>query len=363
MTQTQTMPAEPDQARTEALADRLVEMTNGAAIALMTSVGHRTGLFDVMARLNKPVTSIQLAQAAELNERYVREWLGCMTAAQIVETDPATHTYHLPPEHAAVLTRAASPNNIAGTMQWLAVLGGVEDKVVDAFKHGKGVPYAAFNRFHDVMAEESDQTTVAALLNDILPLAGELTQRLESGIDVLEIGCGRAHALELLARTFPNSRFTGLELSPEPIGDMSQRAQRDGITNLDFVFQDAATLDADQQFDLVLAFDAIHDQRDPAAVLAAIHRALRPGGTFLMQDIKAHTCHHDNIGHPMGAFAYAISTFHCMSVSLAQGGVGLGAAWGKEKALEMLGEAGFEDVQIHELDHDILNYYYVMQKN
>ena len=97
-------------------------------------------------------------------------------------------------------------------------------------------------------------------------------------------------------------------------------------------------------------------------MLANVHRALRPGGVFLMQDIAAHTCHHENIGHPMGVFAYAISTFHCMSVSLAQGGVGLGAAWGKEKALEMLGDAGFSDVQVSELDHDILNYYYVMSR-
>jgi SAM-dependent methyltransferase len=111
---------------------------------------------------------------------------------------------------------------------------------------------------------------------------------------------------------------------------------------------------------LVLAFDAIHDQPAPARVLENIRRAVRPDGLFLMQDIAAASCVHGNMNHPVGPFIYTISCMHCMSVSLAGGGPGLGAAWGKELALEMLADAGFGDVRVEQLPHDIINYYYVV---
>src|SRR5690606_3222684 len=109
--------------------------------------------------------------------------------------------------------------------------------------------------------------------------------------------------------------------------------------------------------DLVTAFDAIHDQARPAAVLANIRRALRPGGVFLMQDIRASSHLERNKDHPLGPYLYTISTMHCMSVSLATGGEGLGTVWGEEKALEMLREAGFARVELHRLPHDIMNNY------
>src|SRR5215207_10941451 len=105
---------ELDQAKAEQFADRMVGVLNEGSIALMTSIGHRTGLFDAMAGL-VPSTSEQIASAANLNERYVREWLAAMVTGGIVEHDPEGGTYRLPPEHAAFLTRAATPDNIAVT--------------------------------------------------------------------------------------------------------------------------------------------------------------------------------------------------------------------------------------------------------
>ena len=126
--------------------------------------------------------------------------------------------------------------------------------------------------------------------------------------------------------------------------------------------QDLAVLGTPHAFDLVTAFDVIHDQADPVGVLANVHRVLRKGGTFLMQDIKAHSEHQRNIDHPLGTFLYTISCMHCMSVSLAQGGAGLGTAWGIDTAQRMLADAGFATVTMHELEHDIMNAYFVAGK-
>jgi SAM-dependent methyltransferase len=341
-----------------AFSERMLDCMNNAAVALMISIGHRTRLFDVMSQM-KSATSQELADAAQLNERYVREWLGAMVTGGIVEIDEATGKCWLPPERAACLTRSAAPNNLASMAQWFAVLGGVEDRVVDAFTHGQGIPYDAYHRFHEVMAEESGQTVVAGLDEHILPLVPGIEKRLEQGIDVVDVGCGRGKALMHLAERFPRSRFTGVDVSEEAMTAATAEADERGLRNLEFRCVDAAQWDDREAFDLVLAFDAIHDQPAPERVLENIRRALRPDGIFLMQDIAAASHVHGNLDHPVGPLIYTISCMHCMSVSLAGGGPGLGAAWGKELALEMLGDAGFDEVEVKSLPHDVLNYYYL----
>ena len=348
-----------DQAKSQQFSEKMVGIINGAAMALMSSVGHRTGLFDAMAALTAPATTAEVAEKAHLNERYVREWLGAMVTGGIVEHDHEAGTYWLPAEHAAWLTRAASPNNMACSTQWVAVLGFVEDQVVAAFKHGKGVPYSAYNRFHEVMAEESAQTTVAGLFEHILPHVPGLVAKLETGIDVLDVGCGSGWGLLAMAEAYPNSRFTGYDFSEQAVQSARNQARQRRLGNVRFEAVDVGEMRDARAFDLVTAFDAIHDQAKPDAVLRNIRTALRPTGTFLMQDILAHSCHHQNVENPLGPFIYTVSCMHCMSVSLANGGPGLGAAWGQETALRMLKEAGFKDVTVDKLPHDILNYYYV----
>ena len=347
-----------DPTKAEAFGQKMLAVLNGAGVALMTSVGHRTGLFDAMAAL-PPAGSHAIAEAAGLDERYVREWLGAMVTGGVVEHDPAARTFRLPPEHATLLTRAARPNNLAVAAQFIAVLGAAEDRVVEAFRHGRGVPYAAYPRFHQVMAEESDQTTVAGLEGHILPLVPGLPDRMAQGIDVLDVGCGSGFALVRLGMLYPDSRFVGYDVSTEGVEAGRAAARRAGLRNVRFEVADAARMTDARCFDLVTAFDAVHDQADPAGVLRAVRRSLRPGGVFLMQDIRA--CSHlgGNRDHPRGPYLYTISCMHCMAVSLAAGGPGLGAAWGKELALQMLADAGFAEVAVHALPHDPLNDYYV----
>jgi 2-polyprenyl-3-methyl-5-hydroxy-6-metoxy-1,4-benzoquinol methylase len=347
--------------KSEAFAGKLLGILNDGALALMTSIGHRTGLFDTMSTL-PPSTSEQIAAAATLNERYVREWLGAMVLGGFVEYDPENTLYRLPPEHAACLTRAAGANNMAPFTQYIAVLGSVEDQIVECFNNGGGVPYSAFDRFHEVMAEDSGQSVLGSLFDSILPLMPGLTERLQQGIDVLDVGCGSGRALNLMARTFPNSRFTGYDFSAEAIATAKAEAAQHGLTNIRFEIKDVTHLDVEAQYDFITTFDAVHDQARPDNVLAGIARALRPDGVYLMQDITASSHLHNNVDHPIGPFLYTISCMHCMTVSLAQDGMGLGTMWGEETAREMLQQAGFARIEVRNLAHDIQNSYYIVTK-
>jgi 2-polyprenyl-3-methyl-5-hydroxy-6-metoxy-1,4-benzoquinol methylase len=241
----------------------------------------------------------------------------------------------------------------------VSVLGCVEDQVVEAFGHGRGVPYSAYRRFHQVMAEDSAQRVVSVLLSDILPLDPRLPARLEAGADVLDVGCGAGGALIAMAAAFRRSRFTGYDIAADALACGRAEAARRGLRNVRFERRDAADAIEPRAFDLVTAIDAIHDQAKPANVLSNVAAALRPGGTFFMVDVRASSHHHKNIALPLGTFLYTMSCMHCMSVSLAGGGPGLGAAWGEELALQMLREAGFASVRVEHLEGDVLNNYYI----
>ena len=348
--------------KAEAFEGKVVDMLNLGSVALMTSLGHRTGLFDTMADLQY-ATSEEISLKSGLNERYIREWLGAMATSGVVEHRAEDDTYRLPPEHAACLTRNAAPNNLAAFTQYISVLGAVEDEVLEAFKHGKGVPYSSYKRFHEVMAEDSGQTVVAALQDHILSLIPDVSEKLRHGIDVVDVGCGSGRAIALLAANFPNSNFTGLDISEAAVNIANQAVKKQNLTNVHFMVHDTASSFANGRYGLVTAFDAIHDQAEPEQVLKNVYEALAPGGTFLMQDIAASSRVDNNMDHPIAPFLYTISCMHCMSVSLAGGGPGLGAMWGKEKALEMLQEAGFSNIRVEQLAHDIQNYYYITEKH
>ena len=311
-----------------------------------------------------PLTSAALAQRAGLVERYVREWLGALVVARVVEFDPEGETYQLPPEHAALLTDRGAAN-LAVFAQYIPLLGTVEDEIVRCFHEGGGVPYARYGRFHEVMAEDSGQTVLPALFDHILPLAPGLTGRLESGIAVLDVGCGRGRALMLMAERYPKSRFTGYDLSADAVAWARERARQLGLDNVSFEARDLTDFDRSAEaaaFDFVTTFDAVHDQARPLSVLQGIFRTLRPGGVYLMQDIHASSHVNHNCEHPLGTLLYTISCMHCMSVSLAQGGEGLGAMWGREQAEELLRRSGFRSISVHQLAHDVQNDYYVMRK-
>lgn len=356
-----TMPDTVATDSTEQFAERIVGAIDSASLAILLSIGHQTKLWDTLAEL-PPATSAQIADAAGLNERYVREWLGGVVAAQMVDYDAATDTFTLPAHRAAVLTRAAGPDNLARVAQFIPLLAEVEQKIIGCFRTGGGLSYSEYPRFHQLMAEESGEVFDAALVDVILPMADGLPELLRAGADVADIGCGSGHAINVMARAFPASRFTGIDFSDEGLGVGRAEAKQLGLSNATFLAADVAELDHTESYDVITVFDAIHDQAQPAKVLENIHRALRPGGHLLMVDIKASSRLEDNVGVPFTTYMYTVSTMHCMSVSLGLDGAGLGTCWGRQLAESMLADAGFTDVQVREIESDPINLYYLARK-
>ena len=347
--------------KSEKFVSRLIDIINYGSLNIMISIGYRTGLFDTLSGLH-PSSSREIAEKSGLNERYVREWLGSMVTGGIVDYDPVKKLYILPSEHAAWLTRAATPDNVAVTTQWFSVLASVEDKIIDCFKNGGGLSYGEYNRFHEVMADESRQTVIVPLIDQLLPLAEGITEKLKSGINVLDLGCGSGLALVEMAKIFPNSNFTGYDLSEDAVKTGMSNASDLGLKNVNLKAMDISLIDEKDQYDFITTFDAVHDQAKPDVVLKNIFNALKNDGTYFMQDIAGSSFVEKNMDHPIGSFLYTISCLHCMSVSLGQDGKGLGAMWGKELAIEMLKEAGFTGIEVKELPHDPINYYYIVRK-
>src|SRR6266849_6588906 len=205
-----------DQAKSDAFAENMLGILNHAALSVMVSIGQKTRLFDTMSSM-APATSEQIASVTGLHERYVREWLAAMVTGGVIEYDPAQGTYRLPAEHSAWLTRDAGTNNLAFQAQYIVMLANVQEEIVDCFSRGGGVPYSSFPDFQQLMAEESTEVVDSSLLQVTLPLISGLVERLQAGIDVADIGCGRGHALNLMAQTFPRSKFTGYDFSQDGI--------------------------------------------------------------------------------------------------------------------------------------------------
>jgi 2-polyprenyl-3-methyl-5-hydroxy-6-metoxy-1,4-benzoquinol methylase len=354
------MPEIVDRARVKEFADRLLDIYTGGFLTYMIEIGEATGLFTAAAR--GPATSAQLAERAGLSERHVREWLGAMVVAGIFDYQPASAVYALPPEHATCLT-GSSPYNLAPRSLGLSRLGKVVPKVIDTFRHGGGVPYPDYMPdFTELMDALGRHRYDNLLVSVYLGLAPGLTERLAGGISVADIGCGSGHVANLMAQAFPRSSFVGYDLTENGITVASTEAESMGLINVRFELLDLVRLPEEPKFDLITAFDVIHDQAQPAEVLARVNRALAADGTFFMFDIRASSRLEENIPNPLAAYMYSISVLHCMQVSLAYDGAGLGTCWGEQLARRMLADAGFESVQTFEPPLDPTNLLYLCTK-
>lgn len=346
MEREQAMEQTPDRKKVQEFARKLFGLYTSGIVTLMIDIGHTTGLFEAAAK--GPGTSRQLAERAGLDERYAREWLGAMATGGIVDYDSGTGVFTLPAEHAVCLTGTSSRNLAAGS-QGLAMLARRLPKVAECFRTGGGVPYSDFRPdFTEYMDASWRLLYDGLLIKGFLPAVKGLPDRLATGIRVADLGCGTGHAINLMAREYPRSTFIGYDIAEDAIERARAEARAMGLDNARFEVADVTRLPSQPAFDLVTSFDAVHDQRDPAAVLRRAAVALAPDGIYLMVEPRASSNLEENIGNPFAPWIYGVSVLHCMTVSLAEGGAGLGTAWGEQTARRFLAEAGFASVEVVE---------------
>ncbi|MHB8383876.1 MAG: class I SAM-dependent methyltransferase [Candidatus Binataceae bacterium] len=320
-----------------------VSIDIGAAmLGAMSYIGDRLGIFKTLADAGA-VTSAELAAKSGLDERYLREWLGAMTAAGYVTYDPATSRYAMPPEHAMVLAREDSPFFSGGFIQGIIANLSVTPKVMEAFKTGKGV---AQSEYPPETFESMERSSAAMYRHQFvrkwLPTMPRIGAALTAGGSALDVGCGSGRAAIALAQAFPAAKIFGFDAHPGSLERARGNARAAGLGDrIAFEVRDCTKLPP-AEFDFISTFDVVHDSIDPLGLLRSIRGALKPGGTYLMLEVNVSSRVEDNI-NPMGRLMYSMSTLYCMSVSLAGGGAGIGACMGEEKARALTREAGFTE--------------------
>ncbi len=334
-----------DRSKIEEFLERFVDLASGATTIGLLAVADRSGLLGFLGQGNTGNTD-QIADQAGLDARYVREILSGLAAAGVVDYDPGSGVFTLPPEHALLLSDTDSPYFMGGWLDMVPAVMTQIDGIVAATKNGGGVRFESFGPDLIRGLDRGNAPSQRALLiKRWLPAVPGLVGRLESGIRVADIGCGSGTAAIVIARAFPNSNVVGFD-----IADSSLQLARERSGDLDNVEFRSATVEeipVEPGFDLVTSFDVIHDLSDPMAGLRRIRQSLSQNGLYLMMEPEADSDLEGNL-NPRGAMLYGISALHCMTQSLARGGEGLGAAWGRQRAESYAREAGFSGFRVLE---------------
>ena len=330
-----------------------------AMLGALSYIGDRLGIFSALAEAGS-VTSATLAERTGLSERYIREWLGAMTAAGYVNYDPAAKTYAMPAEHAMVLARDDSPFFAGGFIEMIVPQMSIAPKVMQSFKDGRGVAQSEYPpETWEAMERSSASMYKHRLIRKWLPTMPQVVAKLGEGGSSLDVGCGSGRAAIAIATAFPKAKVFGFDAHAGSLGRARVNASSAGLGDrINFDVVDCTKLPA-AQFDFISTFDVVHDSVDPDALLKSIRAALKPGGTYLMVEVNVSSNLEDNI-NPMGRLMYSMSTLYCMTVSLAHGGAGIGACMGEAKARELVAAAGFKHFRRLPID-DLFSALYEIQ--
>lgn len=331
-----------DDART-----RLAGLIDGHLLVTMLGLGHRLGLLEALAD-GEPRTTAEVAAATGTTPRYVEEWLGALATGGILQADPGTGTFRLPAAHAELLTGATAAN--LGPVADMAVrLTGHAPVVAERFGDGAGIPAAHYAAAAgDELGASRRRLYEDTFVDGFLGAVPGLADRLDAGADVLDVGCGSGQVARLVVEAHPRCRVTGIDVAPAAV--TRARAEHGDLDRVEFREADAADLDVTDAYDVVIAADAVHDLTRPEATLAALRRALRPDGVFVMVDVALPGDLDTVLADPettrVAANAYAVSVLHCLPTSLHDGGAGWGAMWGRERMVDALHAAGFAEVDV-----------------
>lgn len=336
---------------------------SGAVTAGMIHLGDRLGLFQALAELGQPSTTQALADAVNLDERWVREWAHNQAAARIIDVDTSAspELFSLSPEAVAVL---ASPDHVAfgmGMFHRFPQTMGALDMMPESFQSGLGHDYDSHGCEGAIGIEKSFEPWMRHhLIDTVVPALGGMVDRLDAGATVIDIGCGAGGAVLMMAARFPNSTFVGYDISERALERATERLAESGLTNARFVDPRDEAMPTDGSCDLVTTFDCIHDMTHPQEMMESIRAAVADDGTWLLVDIKGRDTFAENVEkNPMASLMYGISVLSCMSSALSTpGGAGLGTlGLPASKAKSMSAAAGFSQFSSLEIDHSVNSFY------
>jgi SAM-dependent methyltransferase len=336
---------EIDPEKVQAFVGKVFLDTVGYFNTVIASIGDRLGLFKALAS-GGAATSDEVARRAGVSERYAREWLSAMAAGGYLAYTQADGRFSLPAEHAPALADEAGPAFFGGVHQLFVGMSSPLSQIIDGFRTGHGVPREAYGEDIWIGAtRQSDGWYRNQLEQEWLPALPDVRAKLEAGARVADIGCGRGRLLLTLAKSYSASRYVGYDSWKPQIDTATCAARQEGLDErVRFETRDASNGLGDK-FDVVFAVDSLHDSADPAGIVRSVRDSLSPGGRFIVLEMKASDRLEENIS-PLGALFYGASVLHCMSLSLGEGGVGLGTAGVTEgKLKELASAAGFANVR------------------
>ena len=341
----------------------------GAVTSGMVHLGDQLGLYTELAKSVQPMTTSQLAHATGLNERWVREWAYNQASARLISTTNTPSEsptidddlFFLSPEQIAVLADPNSPAFGMGMFHRLPQTMAALNNMPESFRTGIGHDYDSHGPEGAVGIERSfEPWTNANLIDTVLPSINGITDTLTSGATVADIGCGAGSAILLMGKHFPKSSFVGYDISQYALDRAADKLNASGLNNVSFSDPRKQPLPTDNSIDFITTFDCIHDMTHPAQMMQSIRAAIKPTGTWLLVDIKAHDTFALNAQkNPMASLMYGISVLSCMSSAMSSpGGAGLGTlGFSANTAESMAKAAGFSQFKRLDVDHSINAFY------
>ena len=330
-----------DEAKLNEFVGKAVSEWGAAYGVLLTFLGDWLGLFKAMAGAGE-LTPEELAKKIGTHPRMIREWLTAQAVGGFVTYNPFAGTYILPDEQAFALTNENSPAYIAGEYQIIMGLFKDEEKIIEAFRTGKGL---GWGDHHHYLFEGTERLFkpgyVANLTTSWIPALEGVEEKLRrGGAKVADVGCGHGVSTILMAKAYPNSQIIGFDYHRPSIEWARKQAEKEGLKNITFEVAPSTDYPGDD-YDLVTFFDCFHDMGNPSGAAKHVLQILKKkNGTWVLVEPFANNKLEDNF-NPLGRAFYSGSAVVCVPASLNENGPALGAQAGEEKIREIVMSAGF----------------------
>ena len=330
-----------DEAKLHEFIGKAVNEWGAAEGALLILIGDKLGLFKAMAGAGE-LTPEELARKTGTHPRIIKEWLTAQAAGGFVTYNPANGTYTLPEEQAFALTDENSPAYIAGGYQLIAGLYRDEEKIIEAFRTGKGL---GWGDHHHYLFEGTERffkpNYIANLTTSWIPALEGVEDKLKTnGAKVADVGCGHGVSTILMAKAYPNSQIIGFDYHRPSIERARKEAEKEGLKNITFEVAGSTDYPSDD-YDLVTFFDCFHDMGNPSAAAKHVLQTLKKKeGTWMLVEPFANDKVEDNL-NPIGRVFYSASTMICVPASLNENGPALGAQAGEGRIREVVASTGF----------------------